>query len=86
MPEISRFYGIIIRMFYDDHAPPYFHAVYGEYELEVRIAPIQILKGKSPSRVKSLVLEWAALHQDELSANWDRGRGGQPLSPIAPLE
>lgn len=86
MPEISRFYGIIIRMFYDDHAPPHFHAVYGEHELEVGIMPLKILRGSAPGRVKSLVLEWGALHQDDLMADWERCRNAQPLLPILPLE
>lgn len=68
MPVISQFYGILIRMFYNDHAPPHFHAVYGEYELLVSISPI-IMQGHAPSRVRSMVLEWAALHQQELLDN-----------------
>ncbi len=86
MPEISRFYGIIIRMFYDDHAPPHFHAIYGEHELEVGISPIRILYGKAPNRVQSMVLEWAALHQEELMKDWDRCRKGEPVKAIAPLD
>ena len=62
MPVISRFYGIIIRMFYNDHVPPHFHALYGEHELLVSILPIAIFQGQAPSRVRSMVLEWAALH------------------------
>ena len=86
MPEISRFYGIIIRMFYDDHSPPHFHAVYGDAELEVGISPIRIIKGRAPNRVNSLVLEWAALHQEELLDDWNRCRHAEPLVPISPLE
>jgi hypothetical protein len=70
MPTISQFYGIAIRMFYNDHAPPHFHAVYGEYELIVGVSPIAILIGSAPGRVRSMVLEWAALHQQELQDNW----------------
>lgn len=69
MPVISSFYGILIRMFYNDHAPPHFHAVYGEFELVVGISPIVILEGSAPNRVRSMVLEWAALHQQELLAD-----------------
>lgn len=69
MPVISSFYGILIRMFYNDHAPPHFHAVYGEFELAVGISPIVILEGSAPNRVRSMVLEWAALHQQELLAD-----------------
>jgi hypothetical protein len=86
MPTISRFYGIVIRMFYDDHAPPHFHAVYGEHELIMSISPIGIIQGKGPSRVRSLSLEWAALHQQELLDNWERCRNNQSPLPIEPLE
>lgn len=86
MPTISEFYGIIIRMFFRDHAPPHFHAVYGEHELVVGISPIAVLEGEAPGRVRSMVLEWTALHQDELMANWDRCRENQQPSRIPPLE
>lgn len=86
MPTISRFYGILIRMFFNDHAPPHFHAVYGDFELIVGIAPIAILEGDAPARVRSMVLEWAALHQTELLADWERCRQAQPPLPIPPLE
>jgi hypothetical protein len=85
MPTISRFYGITIRMFYNDHAPPHFHAVYGEHELIVAISPISILQGNAPGRVHCLVLEWAALHQAELMEDWDRCRRAMPPVPIDPL-
>jgi hypothetical protein len=86
MPVIARFYGIIIRMFYDDHVPPHFHAEYGEYELIVGLSPIEILNGRAPSRVRSMVLEWSALHHEELRDNWTRCRDGQPPHLVAPLE
>lgn len=86
MPIISQFYGIIIRMFYNDHAPPHFHAIYGEYELLISISPIAILEGKAPGRVRSMVLEWAALHQIELLKNWEHCRQAEPLSSVDPLE
>lgn len=86
MPTISCFYGIIIRMFYDDHVPPHFHAVYGEYELVIGMSPITILNGKAPSRVRSMVLEWTALHQQELLDNWERSRQNIPLVSIDPLD
>jgi hypothetical protein len=60
------FYGILIKMFFDDHSPPHFHAEYGEYEFVVTISPIKIIKVDAPKRVKSMVLEWTALHQEEL--------------------
>lgn len=86
MPEISRFYGIIIRMFYNDHAPPHFHALYGQEELIVGIDPLIILDGEAPRRVQSLVLEWAALHQPELMADWNNCRNAKQPLPIAPLD
>ena len=86
MPAISSFYGIMIRMFYRDHAPPHFHAVYGGAELQIGISPIKILEGKAPKRVQSMVLEWAALHQQELLADWDRCQHAQAPLPIDPLE
>jgi len=73
-------------MFYDDHMPPHFHAAYGEYELVIGISPITILEGKAPSRVRSLVLEWATLHQQELSEDWERCQNSEPPLPIEPLE
>lgn len=86
MPTISQFYGILIRMFHRDHAPPHFHAVYGEFELLVGIQPIVILEGSAPARVRSMVLEWAAVHQTELMSDWNLARAGQTLARIAPLE
>ena len=85
MPTLSRFHGILIRMRYNDHAPPHFHAVYGEHELRVRIRPVTIVEGSAPARVRSMVLEWTALHQRELMDDWDRCRTGQLPEPIEPL-
>ena len=85
MPIISRFYGIDIQMFYNDHAPPHFHATYGDDELVVQINPIMIMEGDVRPRVRSMVLEWAALHQAELLTNWQRCRSGQAPAPIDPL-
>ena len=86
MPEISRFFGIIIRMYFNDHVPSHFHADYGEHQVEINIETLEILKGKLPNRVLGLVLEWAALHRDELRVDWERARKEQTLEPIAPLE
>lgn len=86
MPTISRFYGIVIRMYYNDHAPPHFHAGYGDNELLVGISPIRILEGDAPGRVQSMVLEWAALHQQDLQKNWERCQGGQEPLFIIPLD
>lgn len=86
MPEISRFYGIVIRMFFDDHQPPHFHAEYGEYEALINIHTLAIFSGKLPPRALGLVMEWALMHQDELAAEWERARSQQPLVKIDPLK
>ena len=85
MPEISRFYGIIIRMFHDDHAPPHFHAFYGEYEVVIRILDLSVSKGEIPPRALGLVIEWASQHKSELLKEWDLARSEKPLFRIEPL-
>lgn len=85
MPEISRFLGIVIGMFYKEHGVAHFHAVYGEHEISVEIES-GLIRGEFPPRAKRLVLEWAALHKAELLENWEKARTGQVLAPIAPLE
>ena len=86
MPEISRFFGIIVRMFYNDHVPPHFHANYGEHEALVEIATLAIYRGHLPRRAMALVLEWAAMHRAELQDAWDASRAGQAPTAIAPLD
>ena len=86
MPRISQFYGIAVYMYYHDHAPPHFHALYAEYEAEVEIATATILEGKLPHRARGLITEWAETHRQELQRNWDLARTGQPLELIEPLE
>ena len=85
MPEISRFLGIVIRMYYRDHAPPHFHAEYGEYEITVEIDS-GVVVGKFPRRALSAVLDWYSLHQRELAENWELARQEQALNRIDPLE
>ena len=85
MPEISRFLGIIIAMFYKDHSPPHFHAIYGEYEITVEIDS-GVINGRFPKRALRLVLEWLELHKDELLENWQLAEEKKPLNKIAPLE
>jgi hypothetical protein len=85
MPEISRFYGIVIRMFYRDHAPPHFHAFYGEHQALVNIQTMAVISGTLPARAFGLVTEWALLHQDELLDVWGRARKHEPLGKIVPL-
>ena len=86
MPEIRGFFGIAIRMFFSDHAPPHFHAEDAEHEALITIETLDVLRGELPRRALALVLEWAAVHRDELRADWNRVRAGQTLEPIAPLE
>lgn len=86
MPEICRFYGIIIAMYYNEHNPPHFHAKYGEFVAEIDIRTLQIFKGELPKRAKTLVLEWADEHRDELQQDWELARQKQELKDIEPLK
>jgi hypothetical protein len=85
MPQISYFLGVIIRMFYREHNPPHFHAYYGDYEALIDIQKNELLSGNLPPRVLGLVVEWTALHQQELMANWERSKKQEPLQNIQPL-
>ncbi len=86
MPEISRFLGIIIAMYYNDHHPPHFHAKYGEFEAVIAIANGELIDGRLPPRVLGLVQEWRAYHQCELTENWQLARQRKALKPVNPLE
>jgi len=86
MPEISRFFGIVIKMFFDDHNPPHFHAEYSGYFALVDIRTLSTLSGHLPPRVMGLVIEWATIHKEELFADWERAQAQQELQKIAPLE
>jgi hypothetical protein len=86
MPEICRFYGIIIRMYYDDHNPPHFHALYGDDEAWVNINTLAVFSGSLPARALVLVVEWASMHQDELQRDWELARKQAKLERIAPLK
>lgn len=86
MPEISRFFGILIAMFFGDHNPPHFHARYGGHKITIKIADFSVMDGYLPPRALGLVMEWAALHQAELARNWELAQANQPLAPIEPLE
>ena len=72
-------------MYPREHNPPHFHVFYSGHEAEVDISPIQISKGALPGRAASLVLEWTALHQQELMRAWEQRASGQKITPIAPL-
>ncbi len=85
MPELSRFLGIVIRMYYRDHAPPHFHAEYSGHEIIVEIET-GVVEGRFPRRATQHVLEWYAAHMDELRTDWELARQSKPLRPIPPLE
>ena len=86
MPELSRFFGIIIAMYYDDHPPPHFHVRYGGQRAIIAISTLSLLRGKLSPRVFGMVMEWGVLHQTELLENWDLARQHAPLRRVAPLE
>lgn len=86
MPVISRFFGIVISMYYNDHPPPHFHIAYAEHKAQMAIETLAIIEGELPRRVVNLTMEWAALHRDELRADWALARNGQPLERIVPLD
>lgn len=85
MPEISRFLGIVIAIYYNDHQPPHFHAKYGEQTGVFSIADLKLIEGYLPSRVVPLVLEWAFEHRDELHDDWNLAMARKPLCKIPPL-
>jgi hypothetical protein len=85
MPVISRFLGIIISMYWDDHLPPHFHAKYGEYEITVNIET-GVIEGKFPKRALRLVLEWYESHKVVLIENWELCRNKEMPKQIEPLE
>ena len=86
MPRISEFYGIVIEMYFADHAPPHFHAHYTEHVALIEVETLRVLRGHLPRRALALVLEWAAAHRDELSRDWDLAAQHRPLDRIEPLE
>jgi Domain of unknown function (DUF4160) len=86
MPTISQFFGIVIQMFWREHAPPHFHAMYGEYEALIDIRTLEIIRGSLPRRAQALVLEWAAQHRTELMEDWNLCQSKQLPRNIAPLE
>lgn len=85
MPTISVFYGIFIKMFFDDHAPPHFHAEYAEFKAVIDIQNLAVIDGRLPRRAQELVLDWAELHQQELLDDWKLCADRQQPKPIPPL-
>jgi hypothetical protein len=86
VPTISTFFGIAIRMYYDDHGPPHFHAYYSEDMALISLETLEVLQGRLPRRALSLVLEWAQEHRSELREDWRLAEAHKPLKNIAPLE
>ena len=86
MPEIRRFLGIIIAMYYKEHNPPHFHVRYNEYKACISINELSILEGKLPPKVLGLVVEWASIYQKELLHDWDLAKQFEELKKIPPLE
>lgn len=86
MPEISRFFGIIIRMYFGDHNPPHFHAIYQEDSAEYDINTLIIIRGSLPSRAHAMVLEWASLHREELLEDWKLAIEKKEIKKIEPLK
>jgi len=86
MPTISEFFGIVILMFFDDHAPPHFHARYGGDEVVIRINQVGVLRGKLPPRALSLVIEWAQKYQQNLMEEWNNAANNKKLHKIPPLD
>lgn len=86
MPEISRFLGIIIAMYYNDHAPPHFHAKYGDFEAVIAIDTGEVVGGRIPPRVLGLVQEWREYHRAALTEDWNLARERKTLKRIEPLE
>lgn len=86
MPTISSFYGILIQMYWDDHAPPHFHALYAEHEAIINIQTLRTMKGSLPRRAKAFVLEWARQHREELLEDWKLCERKQQPKKIRPLD
>jgi hypothetical protein len=86
MPEISRFFGIVVQMYYADHDPPHFHVRYAGQRALIAIETLAVLRGSLSPRVLALVIEWSALHRAELMEDWTLAREEAQLNPIAPLE
>ena len=86
MPRLSEFYGIVIYMYYKDHAPPHVHAFYGGQEAVFEIATGVVSAGSLPRRARSLVEAWLVQNQTHLMIDWNLATSGQPLFPIAPLD
>lgn len=86
MPTICEFFGIVVRMYYDDHNPPHFHAFYGGEQAIFSIETLELMEGSLSRRAKVMVIEWALEHRQELLADWALAVEHKPLNKIEPLE
>jgi len=82
VPEVTRFYGIIIKVFFGDHPPPHFHAIYGEYNALISIESLEIIEGDLPNRAQKMVIDWAQMYQEDLLAMWET----QEFRKLPPLK
>jgi len=85
MPELSRFLGMVISIYFDDHNPPHFHVEYNDNEALISISDLSVIRGNLPPRVMGLAIEWARLHQAELLENWNMIKDSGKYNKIAPL-
>ena len=85
MPRISEFFGIVVYMYYRDHNPPHFHAIYSGQEVQIAFETMALLNGGLPPRAMGMVIEWIELHREELRHDWEKARNGLPLDAIEPL-
>jgi hypothetical protein len=86
VPRLSEFYGIVIYMYFQDHNPPHFHAIYAEHEALIGIDTGKTIRGRLPKTAGNLVEQWRQLHHDELVANWERAQEPAALTVIEPLQ
>lgn len=86
MPKVSEFFGIAIYFYFSDHPPPHFHAKYQGKDGVFDIETLALIEGSVQPRVRALVVEWAAQHQEDLRRAWEQARSGRAIDPIAPLQ
>lgn len=85
MPELARFYGIVIQMYFGAHPPPHFHAIYGGHKAVIDIESLALIEGQLPPRARGLVIEWATIHQEELRRAFRKASSLEAPDKIAPL-
>jgi hypothetical protein len=86
MPEISRFFGVVIYMYFNEHNPPHFHAKYSKYRAQIAIESLAVIEGYLPPKILSLVVKWAKIHKKELFKNWSDIINNGTFTTINPLE